>query len=288
MSPLASPVTPCGRKGHFRWVLTSVPAGDRVHVAEAKRPSGARPVECTHMMLDEGMQARTHAWTLHLGRRTPHDRIPLMSPLISSPAQMLRHVACRVYLWQWDICGCKVCVCVLVMCVCALACSCCARVPLACVVCPFGMCACAHLACVSCAHLACVSCAHLACVSCAHLAFPLAIPRGVLPGQTHVGCRSGHLQLSASNSSLTFAACSLFSCPPLPLSASNSSVTFAARSLVSCCRAMLPDATPGRLPLRSSSSPLEALRCARSCAPLFRCRPSVVRLVVWKSLFTWM
>ena len=32
-------------------------------------------------LASEGMQARTHAWTLQ-GRRTPHDRISLMSPLI--------------------------------------------------------------------------------------------------------------------------------------------------------------------------------------------------------------
>ena len=78
---------------------------------------------CTHILLDEGMQARTHAWTLHLGRRTPHDRIPLMSPLISSPAQMLRHVACRVYSKQWGhSCWLRLSVCAACVCMCVTVC----------------------------------------------------------------------------------------------------------------------------------------------------------------------
>ena len=47
------------------------------------------------------MQARTHAWTLHLGRRCPHGRIPLRYPLTSSPAQMLRQSMQSVQSQQW-------------------------------------------------------------------------------------------------------------------------------------------------------------------------------------------
>ena len=105
----------------YQWVLSSSPAGDRVHVREAVRPSGSRPVECAHIVLNTGMQARTHAWTLHLGRRGPHDRIPLRYPLTSSPAQMLRQSMQSVQSQQWylkcvlqgvlQVC-CKRCVCV--------------------------------------------------------------------------------------------------------------------------------------------------------------------------------
>ena len=120
-----------------------------MHVAEAARPSGSRPVDGAHIVLNTRMQARTHAWTLHLGRRTPHNRISLMSPLISSPAQMLRHVACRAYLWQCGTLVAARCVCVLVLC--SVLCPFGVRVVCpfgVCVVCPFGVCACA------CAHLA--------------------------------------------------------------------------------------------------------------------------------------
>ena len=113
---------------------------------EAERLEASR--WCSHRTQSR-MQARTHAWTLHLGRRTPHNRISLMSPLISSPAQMLRHVACRAYLWQCGTLVAARCVCVLVLCSVLCPVSVCVVCPFGvCVVCPFGVCACA------CAHLA--------------------------------------------------------------------------------------------------------------------------------------
>ena len=86
----------------FRSVLSSSPAVDHELVREAARPSGARPVECTHILLAMGMQALTHAWTLHLGRRTPHDRIPLTSPLIRPFDRKLLCCCARTPHVQWD------------------------------------------------------------------------------------------------------------------------------------------------------------------------------------------
>ena len=53
-------------------------------------------------MLTKGMQALTHAWRLHLGRRTPHDRIPLTSPLTRPLDRMLLCCCARTMHVQWD------------------------------------------------------------------------------------------------------------------------------------------------------------------------------------------
>ena len=88
--------------GGFQTVLSSSPAVDHELVREAARPSGARPVKCTHILLAMRMQALTHAWTLHLGRRTPHDRIPLTSPLIRPFDRKLLCCCARTPHVQWD------------------------------------------------------------------------------------------------------------------------------------------------------------------------------------------
>ena len=71
-------------------------------VREAERPSGSLSHLRTHILLAKGMQALTHAWTLHLGRRTPHDRIPLTSPLIRPFDRKLLCCCARTPHVQWD------------------------------------------------------------------------------------------------------------------------------------------------------------------------------------------
>ena len=213
------------------------------------------------------MQARTHAWTLHLGRRTPHDRIPLTSPLIRPFDRKLLCCCARTPHVQWDAWDHL-------------------RVrPFARMRRPFAhMLAAFSLPPFSRFFARCSSFAHPH----AHSHFFRASFACSIVGGAHPHAHSHFFRAS-------------FACSIVVRPHTRTFIRAVIRMLIgcssahshfhSCCRSRAQSSVmPSEVVVRltSSSSPLEALRCARYCAPLFRCRPSVVRLVVGTSLFMWM